>query len=168
MLAVPVFYLFLACIAFASRMILLAKDWFARQAVITLMERINQGKWDNLSKEEKTMLGMFLSGSTTQSMMSMNNPGMGSKSMFTAYSSLLQEVRETMKGQNRNSSQAIQPQQQIGVNSSDKIESSFWTVNANELPPLSELLQGFTSLWSRGVEIEENEAAESTPAGCVL
>ena len=161
MLAVPVFYLCLVCFTFVMEMLLLVRGWVSRSVLINLMERSRKGRWDSLSKEEKAMLGMFVSGTYAQQMMNQPSTLMN---MFATHRDILQEVKRIWAKPEVANGSNLQPQKEDATPSRNSSDDGFWTVKAADLPPLSELLQGFTSLWSRGIEIEEKDDAQAAPA----
>jgi hypothetical protein len=119
-LAVPIFFLLLIFTVILLALIRFTRDFLFRHGVISVMEAVKAGSWDELPEEAKQGIGLMcvIQG--------------GSIGTF-AWTGILDVLLEPYS------------------------ESKFWTLNKENIPPLSDLARAHLSFRSRGIETKTTE-----------
>jgi hypothetical protein len=144
--ALPIFYLFVACISLASRLLVLIRDCFSRHALITILEKVRHGHWDSLSDEEKQELG-FLATASTSSIYSSSLTRSGVSALVGRYIALIRTVHKVAfsTGKEADTLGPRKVMETASRHSGTAPHNDFWSITAGELPSLSVLAQGVTN-----------------------
>ena len=146
MLAVPIIWLLLCLINIVVQLISLSRDWLVRDRVIKWMERHRKGRWDQLTAGEKHLLGVMV-GSTNQ----ITNPSV-LRTYLRGLRAIVQRIQLpslSVLDEFLGRIDEFVPDQAAG--------DDFWTISANELPPLSQIVHANISFWSRGIDMQAKE-----------